>query len=193
MLTREETKVGDIVVFGAKNGEKTIGEIVRRNPVNAVVAQLETRGTKKSRPVGTKWNCKYRGLRFATEEEAERVRDKGKTPGSDREVPSQIPERKSSALPPMPPSKGKPEPKVLNPRVISDGNKLNGSAMPRILELAQTLVGKSIAQIGYIDEDGVKYPIIVLDDGTELVAQMDDEDNGPGALTFGSEMLCQVW
>lgn len=186
MMKREDTKIGDIVVFGAKNGQKTIGEIVKRNSVNAVVAQLEERGVQKVRAVGTKWNVRYRGLRFATETEKKRV---GKTSGSAPKTPSQIPERKSSALPPV-----KSEPaKVLNPKVISDGTKLRGAAMPGILELAQTLVGKTIAQIGYVNEDDQYWPIIILDDGTELVAQQDDEGNGPGSLVFGSEMLCEIY
>jgi hypothetical protein len=176
---------GDLVVFGRPNGEKTIGEIVKVNRKTYKVRILENRGSKSV--AGQEWKVGKTLCRAATEAEAERVRDQGKTPGSDRKIPSQIPARKPSALPPV-----KPETEI-NPAVITDGNKLNGSAMPRILKMAQTLVGQKIAQIGYIEEHGEYWPIVVLENGVELVAQQDDEGNGPGALTIGSEMLCQIF
>ena len=66
--------------------------------------------------------------------------------------------------------------------------------MPSILKEAQKLVGLRIAQIGYISEDGENWPVIILEDGTELRALRDDECNGPGSLAFGdNNMLCEIF
>ncbi len=64
--------------------------------------------------------------------------------------------------------------------------------MPRILSNARILlVGKKIASVGYGDVKGIPYPLIILEDGTQILAQMDDECNGPGslALTGGTNKL----
>jgi len=67
---------------------------------------------------------------------------------------------------------------------ITDGNKLNGSAMPRILANAQDLlVGRTIKAVGYAPgADDRPWPCIVLDNGTTLTVSKDDEGNGPGSL-----------
>lgn len=45
-------KVGDEVLFGRPNGEKTKGRVVKVNASSVKVTQLEVRGGK---PVGTEW------------------------------------------------------------------------------------------------------------------------------------------
>lgn len=44
--------VGDLVVYGRRNGQKTMGQIVRVNPSKYKIKQLEARG---AHPVGTVW------------------------------------------------------------------------------------------------------------------------------------------
>lgn len=48
-------KVGDLVVFGRPNGQKTEGRVIRVNPVSITVEQTEQRGVVKVREAGTKW------------------------------------------------------------------------------------------------------------------------------------------
>lgn len=48
--------VGDKVYFGRKNGEKTLGEIVKVNRKTYKVRQLESRGMYRDHAVGTKWS-----------------------------------------------------------------------------------------------------------------------------------------
>lgn len=48
-------RIGDKVLFGRTNGEKTLGEIVKVNPKKLKVRQLESRGTMRDYPVGTIW------------------------------------------------------------------------------------------------------------------------------------------
>jgi hypothetical protein len=47
--------VGMKVMFGRRNGEKTLGEIVKVNPKKLKVKQLESRGVYKSHPIGSVW------------------------------------------------------------------------------------------------------------------------------------------
>jgi hypothetical protein len=55
MLNTNDFTVGERVTFGRRNGEKTTGEIVKVNRKTLKVKQLETRGSKRVRPVGTIW------------------------------------------------------------------------------------------------------------------------------------------
>jgi hypothetical protein len=54
-VTREEAHVGQKVYFGRKNGEKTLGKVIRVNRKNLKVEQLESRGTYRDHAVGAKW------------------------------------------------------------------------------------------------------------------------------------------
>lgn len=83
--------------------------------------------------------------------------------------------------------------------IITDGKKLPGAAMPRILKGARAaLEGKTIAKVGYVLEDWGDYtPVLQLSDGTILYIQRDDEGNGPGSACIqtsdgGEESLCQL-
>ena len=51
----DKFKKGDKVFFGRKNGEKTLGEIVRVNQKSYTVKQLESRGMYRNHAVGTNW------------------------------------------------------------------------------------------------------------------------------------------
>ncbi len=63
--------------------------------------------------------------------------------------------------------------------------KLRGSAMPGIVKAFEKgVVGKKIVKIGYVAMGDVPYPVLVLDDGTTIMALSDDECNGPGSLDF---------
>jgi hypothetical protein len=53
--TSTTIKVGDLVLFGRPNGQKTQGRVVRVNPVSITVEQTEERGVVKVREAGTKW------------------------------------------------------------------------------------------------------------------------------------------
>lgn len=190
-----EYRIGDVVIFGRKQGEKTLGTVTKVNRKTIKVSQGESRGTMKAHKIGTVWTIPKDGglVRHATEAEAARLQEKDTEKAAP--IPSQIPPRKTSAKTPEPkaPEPKAPEPRKINPRVISDGRKLPGAAMPGILAEAQKLVGLKIAQIGYISEDGENWPVVILEDGTELRAMRDDEINGPGSLAFGNNMLCEVW
>jgi len=52
--------VGDPVVFGRGQGEKTRGTIVKVNRKTCKVRQDEARGTMKSHPIGTTWTVPHR-------------------------------------------------------------------------------------------------------------------------------------
>lgn len=55
MSTVSDYKVGERVLFGRDNGEKTLGEVVKVNRAKLKVKQLEGRGTFRSYPAGTIW------------------------------------------------------------------------------------------------------------------------------------------
>ena len=57
--------VGDIVIFGTPNGEKTRGRVVRVNRKSLSIEQLEVRGQQRVRSVGTKWRCHPSLVRLA--------------------------------------------------------------------------------------------------------------------------------
>lgn len=73
--------------------------------------------------------------------------------------------------------------------LITNGSQLHGSAMPRILAKAQSLmIGRTIVAVGYVEqEDGNVWPCIELDNGTTLTVSRDDEGNGPGSLFIQTE------
>ena len=48
-------QIGQQVMFGRPNGEKTLGEVVKINRKTIKVKQLETRGQKRIRTAGTIW------------------------------------------------------------------------------------------------------------------------------------------
>ena len=58
-VTFDTISIGDEVLFGRSKGERTKGEIVKKNGKSAKVKQLESRGTQKSHPVGTVWTVPY--------------------------------------------------------------------------------------------------------------------------------------
>ena len=53
-MTNEFT-VGSKVYFGRKNGEKTLGEIIKVNRKTYKIRQLESRGMYRNHAVGTRW------------------------------------------------------------------------------------------------------------------------------------------
>ena len=50
-----EWKIGMKVMFGRKNGQKTLGEIVKVNPKKLKVKQLESRGVQKNHSIHSIW------------------------------------------------------------------------------------------------------------------------------------------
>jgi hypothetical protein len=48
-------QVGDKVVFGRENGEKTLGTVVKVNAKSVTIRQDEERGASRVREVGTMW------------------------------------------------------------------------------------------------------------------------------------------
>jgi len=64
-MKREDCKLGMMVVFGRKNGEKTIGEVVKLNRAKAKVRTLEARGTNGRSGAGTEWGVPYSLMRVA--------------------------------------------------------------------------------------------------------------------------------
>jgi hypothetical protein len=47
--------IGDEVIFGRPNGEKTRGRVIRVNAKSISVEQTETRGQSRIRKAGVKW------------------------------------------------------------------------------------------------------------------------------------------
>lgn len=84
-------------------------------------------------------------------------------------------------------------------KVVTDGTKLVGEAMPRLVrEFQADVVGKTITGAGYLDMDGEAWPILLLRDPktgaqSHILVQSDDEGNGPGVLvTDADHCLCQT-
>ena len=97
-------RIGDVVIFGRKQGEKTLGTVVKVNQKTVKIRQDEQRGTMKSHALGTVWKVPFSLARHATEAEAARLqnRDAAKAaPGK-----SQVPPRKNSARTPVRRNKG---------------------------------------------------------------------------------------
>lgn len=83
--------------------------------------------------------------------------------------------------------------------LITDGKRLDGSAMPRLVrEFQDAVIGKSIIRAGYLDMDGQAWPILLLMDPktrqqSHILIQCDDEGNGPGVPVTNTDcMLCQT-
>jgi len=58
-FSRSDFKVGQKVYFGRRNGEKTLGEILKLNPTKAKVKTLEARGVLRERDAGVIWTVPY--------------------------------------------------------------------------------------------------------------------------------------
>lgn len=56
-MRREDGHKGMKVYFGRSNGEQTLGEIVKVNPKNFKIKQLEDRGVQKHHATGKVWSC----------------------------------------------------------------------------------------------------------------------------------------
>lgn len=59
MPTRNDFRVGQEVIFGCMNGEKTKGIITKLNPKKAKVQTLESRGRGGRTAAGTTWSVPY--------------------------------------------------------------------------------------------------------------------------------------
>lgn len=67
---------------------------------------------------------------------------------------------------------------------------IHGAAMTKLMAKFHTaVVGKRIKRVGYVVMSGELYPCLVLDDAVEtaIIAQRDDECNGPGVLHVEGE------
>lgn len=65
-MTRDEATIGMRVIFG-RDGEETLGKIVKLHPARAKVVVLkETSG----RATGTRWNVPYHLMRSAEDEQS---------------------------------------------------------------------------------------------------------------------------
>jgi len=87
--------------------------------------------------------------------------------------------------------------KALREGSLIPDNLLDGEAMPRLISEARTaLIGKTIKHVGYVYMDGQAWPCLIMEDGTSVLAQCDDEMNGPGVLNIAAEttetLLCEV-
>lgn len=70
---------------------------------------------------------------------------------------------------------------------------LSGAAMPDILRrFSKIVVGQRIRAVGYVVMDRTPWPAIELDSGEIIMAQADDEGNGPGVFVCGDEGLCET-
>lgn len=121
-------KIGDVVIFGREQGEKTLGTVVKVNRKTVKVRQEESRGMQKSHKIGKVWGVPIlpEFLRHATEAEVARRMDLVRprtahgapvkfglrhlgdgtevwalVPAQAAPVKSQVPPRKPSARPPV--------------------------------------------------------------------------------------------
>lgn len=62
MATRENFRDGQRVYFGREHGQKTLREIIKRNPATAQVRILEVRGNGRGSAIGSVWKVGYAGL-----------------------------------------------------------------------------------------------------------------------------------
>jgi hypothetical protein len=70
---------------------------------------------------------------------------------------------------------------------------LSGEAMPDILHrFAKLAVGQKIKAVGYVVIEKTPWPALQLDNGEIIMAQRDDEGNGPGVFVVGDEGLCET-
>jgi len=65
-MDANDCKVGDRVLFGRTNGQKTLGKIVKKNQKTAKIEQLEERGTQKAHAIGKIWKVPYELITPAT-------------------------------------------------------------------------------------------------------------------------------
>lgn len=59
MMQRNQLRVGQQVYFGRENGERTLGKIIKLNPMKAKVETLENRGNGRGSAVGAIWTVPY--------------------------------------------------------------------------------------------------------------------------------------
>jgi hypothetical protein len=59
MNTPKKPRVGDIVTFGRRHGERTRGEVVKVNRTRAKVRQIGGRGTYRDHHEGTVWTVPF--------------------------------------------------------------------------------------------------------------------------------------
>ena len=64
----EDCRVGMKVIFGRRNGERTLGVVVRRNPTKAKVQTLEARGVQRRTEAGEVWTVPYSMMEPAPDE-----------------------------------------------------------------------------------------------------------------------------
>lgn len=77
MPTRNDFRVGQEVIFGCMNGEKTKGIITKLNPKKAKVQTTESRGRGGRTAAGTTWSVPY-SLMKSAEVDVKREQDKGR-------------------------------------------------------------------------------------------------------------------
>jgi len=58
-MNRADSYPKQRVYFGRDHGERTLGEIVKRNPKKAKIRQLESRGRSRSHAIGTIWTVPW--------------------------------------------------------------------------------------------------------------------------------------
>lgn len=59
MATSSDFSINEQVYFGRRQGEKTLGTILKINPTTLKVRQDESRGTMRSYPIGTVWTVPF--------------------------------------------------------------------------------------------------------------------------------------
>jgi hypothetical protein len=66
-MQKNECRVGLTVIFGLENGEKSLAEIVKLNPVKAKLKLLEHRGTGRGSTPGSIWVVPYSAFELANQ------------------------------------------------------------------------------------------------------------------------------
>lgn len=68
-MKREQIRIGMRVLFGESGGEQTLGKVVRRKRLTALVESLETRA---GQPKGARWNVAFDLISLADDSQASR-------------------------------------------------------------------------------------------------------------------------
>lgn len=166
MFASVQFKVGDLVVFGRFNGERTLARIVKLNPKRAKVVTLEVRGHGAGSAIGTTWNVPYGSLSTATDKEIQRKQEAAR----------------ASTVATAPP-RGE---EGFSPERLAE---MDAEGWPhpiglRIANVRPMTLAEMDAEgwsPGYMSSTPM---VFVLSDGTLIYASRDSEGNGPGVL-FG--------
>jgi hypothetical protein len=80
-------------------------------------------------------------------------------------------------------------PFISTPEQLKELTKVKNGNGQWLVDLCKALEGRTIKQFGYVIQNGEAWPTLLLDDGSQVAIERDDEGNGPGVLrVHGSDV-----